>query len=154
MSRLTHLECTRCHEQYPADRPQTVCPKDGGILYARYDLASIRKSFSPSSLLPMAPTMWRYDAVLPEAAPVSLGEGFTPMLRSREYPGVFIKDEGLNPTGSFKARGLSAAVTMARHFGLKKLAIPSAGNAASALRSEEHTSELQSHGTSRMPSSA
>jgi len=77
--------------------------------------------------------MWRYDAVLPEATPVTLGEGFTPMLRSREYPNVFIKDEGLNPTGSFKARGLSAAVTMAHHFGLKKLAIPSAGNAASAL---------------------
>ena len=77
--------------------------------------------------------MWRYDAVLPEAKPVTLGEGFTPMLRSREYPNVLIKDEGLNPTGSFKARGLSAAVTMARHFGLKKLAIPSAGNAAGAL---------------------
>ena len=133
MSRLTHLECTRCGEHYPADRPQTVCPNDGGILYARYDLATIKKTFSPASLLPLAPTMWRYDAVLPEAPPVSLGEGFTPMLRSREYPNVFIKDEGLNPTGSFKARGLSAAVTMARHFGLKKLAIPSAGNAAGAL---------------------
>ena len=133
MPRPTNLECTRCGEHYPADRPQTVCPKDAGILYARYDLAEIKKTFSPASLLPLAPTMWRYDAVLPEAAPVSLGEGFTPMLRSREYPNVFIKDEGLNPTGSFKARGLSAAVTMARHFGLKKLAIPSAGNAAGAL---------------------
>ncbi|MGA7169623.1 MAG: threonine synthase, partial [Candidatus Sulfotelmatobacter sp.] len=118
---------------YPADRPQTVCPKDGGILYARYDLAAIKKTFSPASLLPLAPTMWRYDAALPEVKPVTLGEGFTPMLRSRNYPNVFIKDEGLNPTGSFKARGLSAAVTMARHFGLKKLAIPSAGNAAGAL---------------------
>ena len=145
MSRLTHLECTRCGEHYPADRPQTVCPKDGGILYARYDLASIKKSFSPSSLLPLAPTMWRYDAVLPEAAAVSLGEGFTPMLRSREYPGVFIKDEGLNPTGSFKARGLSAAVTMARHFGLKKLAIPSAGNAASALAAYAAAASLEAH---------
>jgi threonine synthase len=133
VSRLTHLECTRCGEHYAADRPQTVCPKDGGILYARYDLARIKKTFSPASLLPLAPTMWRYDAALPEAAPVSLGEGFTPMLRSREYANAFIKDEGLNPTGSFKARGLSAAVTMARHFGLKKLAIPSAGNAAGAL---------------------
>ena len=133
MSRPTHLECTRCGEQYPADHPQTVCAKDGGILYARYDLAAIRKSFSATSLLLLPPTMWRYDAVLPQAAPVTLGEGFTPMLPSREYPNVFIKDEGLNPTGSFKARGLSAAVTMARHFGLKKLAIPSAGNAASAL---------------------
>jgi threonine synthase len=131
--RPAYLECTRCGEHYPADRPQTVCPKDAGILYARYDLAEIKKTFSPASLLPLAPTMWRYDAVLPEAAPVTLGEGFTPMLRSREYANVFIKDEGLNPTGSFKARGLSAAVTMARHFGLKKLAIPSAGNAAGAL---------------------
>ena len=145
MSRPTHLECTRCGEHYAADRPQTVCPKDGGILYARYDLASIQKSFSPASLLPLAPTMWRYDAVLPEAAPVSLGEGFTPMLRSREYSNVFIKDEGLNPTGSFKARGLSAAVTMARHFGLKKLAIPSAGNAAGALAAYAAAASIEAH---------
>ncbi len=145
MPRLTHLECTRCGEHYPADRPQTVCPKDGGILYARYDLASIKKSFSPASLLPLAPTMWRYDAVLPEATPVSLGEGFTPMLRSREFPNVFIKDEGLNPTGSFKARGLSAAVTMARHFGLKKLAIPSAGNAAGALAAYAAAANIEAH---------
>jgi len=143
--RLTHLECTRCHEHYPADRPQTVCPKDGGILYARYDLAAIKKTFSPASLLPLAPTMWRYDAVLPEATPVTLGEGFTPMLPSREYSNVFIKDEGLNPTGSFKARGLSAAVTMARHFGLKKLAIPSAGNAASALAAYAAAANIEAH---------
>ena len=145
MSRLTHLECTRCGEHYPADRPQTVCPKDGGILYARYDLATIKKSFSRASLLPLAPTMWRYDAVLPDATPVSLGEGFTPMLRSREYSNVFIKDEGLNPTGSFKARGLSAAVTMARHFGLKKLAIPSAGNAAGALAAYAAAASIEAH---------
>ncbi len=145
MSRLTHLECTRCGESFPADRPQTVCPKDGGILYARYDLANIKKSFSPASLLPLAPTMWRYDAVLPEATPVTLGEGFTPMLRSREYRNVFIKDEGLNPTGSFKARGLSAAVTMARHFGLKKLAIPSAGNAAGALAAYAAAAGIEAH---------
>jgi threonine synthase len=145
VSRPTHLECTRCSQHFPADRPQTVCPKDGGILYARYDLATIKKTFSLSSLLPLAPTMWRYDAVLPEASPVTLGEGFTPMLRSREYPGVFIKDEGLNPTGSFKARGLSAAVTMARHFGLKKLAIPSAGNAAGALAAYAAAAGIEAH---------
>ncbi|MGA2020379.1 MAG: threonine synthase [Candidatus Sulfotelmatobacter sp.] len=145
MPRPTDLQCTRCGEHYPADRPQTVCPKDAGILYARYDLAEIKKTFSPASLLPLAPTMWRYDAVLPEAAPVSLGEGFTPMLQSREYPNVFIKDEGLNPTGSFKARGLSAAVTMARHFGLKKLAIPSAGNAAGALAAYAAAANLEAH---------
>jgi threonine synthase len=143
--RPTHLECTRCGDHYPADRPQTVCPKDGGILYARYDLAEIKKTFSPTSLLPLAPTMWRYASVLPEATPVTLGEGFTPMLRSREFPNVFIKDEGLNPTGSFKARGLSAAVTMARHFGLKKLAIPSAGNAASALAAYAAAAGIEAH---------
>src|SRR5438309_7620938 len=89
--------------------------------------------------------MWRYDAVLPEANPVSLGEGFTPMLASGEYPNVFIKDEGLNPTGSFKARGLSACVTMARHYGLKKLAIPSAGNAAGALAAYTAAAGLEAH---------
>jgi threonine synthase len=146
---LTHLECTRCGEHYPADRPQSVCPKDAGILYARYDIAAIKRTFSSARLAGRAPTMWRYDAVLPDADPVSLGEGFTPMLPSREYPNVYIKDEGLNPTGSFKARGLSACVTMARHFsqkfGLKKLAIPSAGNAASALAAYAAAAGLEAH---------
>jgi threonine synthase len=142
---LTHLECTRCGEHYPADRPQSVCAKDGGVLYARYDLATIKRNFSAARLAGRAPTMWRYDAVLPDANPVSLGEGFTPMLASREYPNVYIKDEGLNPTGSFKARGLAAAVTMARHFGLKKLAIPSAGNAASALAAYSAAAGLEAH---------
>jgi threonine synthase len=145
MSRLTHLECTRCGEHYPADRPQTVCSKDSGVLYARYDLAAIKNILSPARIAGRAATMWRYDAILPEANPVSLGEGFTPMLASREYPNVFIKDEGLNPTGSFKARGLSAAVTMARHFGLRKLAIPSAGNAASALAAYAAAAGLEAH---------
>jgi threonine synthase len=142
---LTHLECTRCGEDYPADRPQSVCPKDAGILYARYDLSTIKRNFSSARLAGRAPTMWRYDAVLPDADPVSLGEGFTPMLPSREFPNVFIKDEGLNPTGSFKARGLAAAVTMAKHFGLKKLAIPSAGNAASALAAYAAAANLEAH---------
>jgi threonine synthase len=142
---LTHLECTRCGEHYRADRPQTVCVKDGGVLYARYDLPAIKRSFSSARLAGRAPTMWRYDAVLPAVDPVSLGEGFTPMLPSREYPNVFIKDEGLNPTGSFKARGLSACVTMARHFGLKKLAIPSAGNAAGALAAYAAAAGLEAH---------
>jgi threonine synthase len=77
--------------------------------------------------------MWRYRAVLPDVKPVTLGEGFTPLLPSRRNANVLIKDEGLNPTGSFKARGLGMAVTMAKYYGLKKLAIPSAGNAAGAL---------------------
>ena len=145
MSRLTHLECTRCGHHFPATRPQTVCPNDGGILYARYDLATIKRNFSAANLAGRAPTMWRYDAILPEADPVTLGEGFTPMLASREFPNVFVKDEGLNPTGSFKARGLSACVTMARHFGLKKLVIPSAGNAAGALAAYAAAAGLEAH---------
>src|SRR5512135_688648 len=145
MPNITFLECTRCGERLSAGQPQTVCPRDGGVLFARYDLATIKKSFKRESLAGRAPTMWRYREVLPEAAPVSLGEGFTPMLPSRKYPGVYIKDEGLNPTGSFKARGLSAAVTMAKTYGLKKLAVPSAGNAASALAAYAAAAGIEAH---------
>jgi threonine synthase len=130
---IAYLECTKCGARISAEIPQTVCPKDGGVFYVRYDLSALKQNFTPASLSGCAYSMWRYAEVLPEAEPVSLGEGFTPMLPSREFPNVYIKDEGLNPTGSFKARGLSAAVTMAKAYGLKKLAIPSAGNAASAL---------------------
>lgn len=145
MSNITFLECTRCGEHLSAEQPQTVCPRDGGVLFARYDLATIKKSFKREALAGRAPTMWRYREVLPEAAPVSLGEGFTPLLPSREYPNVYIKDEGLNPTGSFKARGLSAAVTMAKAYDLKKLAIPSAGNAASALAAYSAAAGIEAH---------
>lgn len=77
--------------------------------------------------------MWRYKSVLPAVVPVTLGEGWTPVIRSRRFPNVYLKEEGANPTGSFKARGLALAVTMAHHYGLHKLAVPSAGNAAGAL---------------------
>jgi len=77
--------------------------------------------------------MWRYSQVLPAVEPVTLGEGWTPMLQSRRNPNVWLKEEGANPTGTFKARGLALAVTMARHYGIKKLAAPSAGNAGGAL---------------------
>ncbi|HJT70553.1 MAG TPA: threonine synthase [Terriglobales bacterium] len=133
MSQVTFLECTRCGAQLPADRPQNVCPKDGGILFARYDLVALKKTFRPESLSTTAASLWRYEAVLPAAQPVSLGEGFTPLLASREFPNVWIKDEGLNPTGSFKARGISVAISVARALGIKKVAMPSAGNAGSAL---------------------
>src|ERR1700751_2177658 len=145
MARATHLECTRCGQHLSADLPQTVCPKDGGVLYARYDLAAIRQMVSPPHITGRTCTMWRYAEVLPEAEPVSLGEGFTPMLASREYANVLIKDEGLNPTGSFKTRGLSAAITMAKHYGVKKLAIPSAGNAAGALAAYAAAAGIEAH---------
>ena len=133
MSNISHLECSKCGEHLSADQPRTICPRDGGSLYVRYNLDAIKKTFTRESLAGRTASMWRYADVLPDAPPVTLGEGFTPMLPSRKTPNVFIKDEGINPTGSFKARGMSAAVTMARAYGLKKLAAPSAGNAASAL---------------------
>ena len=143
--RIAYLECTRCGEHIPADRPQNVCPKDGGVLYVRYDVAGLRGKLRREGLASRVASMWRYAEVLPDAKPVTLGEGFTPMIPSREYPGVYIKDEGLNPTGSFKARGMSAAVTIARHYGLKKLAAPSAGNAGGALAAYAAAAGIEAH---------
>ena len=145
MAPIAYLECTKCGDHIDASHPQTVCPNDGGVLYVRYHLAILKENFKSASLVGRAPTMWRYAEVLPDAEKVSLGEGFTPMLPSREFPNVYIKDEGLNPTGSFKARGLSAAVTMAKKYGLKKLAIPSAGNAGSALAAYTAAAGLESY---------
>jgi threonine synthase len=145
MARIAYLECTRCGERYDATHARTVCGKDGGVLYARYNLSAMVNAFRPEVLKGRTPTMWRYAEVLPDAEPVSLGEGFTPMLPSREFPSVYIKDEGLNPTGSFKARGLSAALTMIRHYGIKKVAIPSAGNAAGALAAYAAAAGVEAH---------
>ena len=91
------------------------------------------------------PGLWRYKSVLPDATPVSLGEGWTPMLRSRRHRNAFLKEEGANPTGSFKARGMAVAVTMARHYGLQKLAAPSAGNAAGALAAYAAAAGIEAH---------
>lgn len=132
MAKVLHLECSKCGEKLPADVPANLCPEDGGALYVCYDVNQM-KGLKRESLAAKPATMWRYADVLPDVPPVTLGEGFTPMLASQKFANVWIKDEGLNPTGSFKARGLGLAVTMAKHFGLKKLAIPSAGNAAGAL---------------------
>ena len=105
-----------------------------------------RAASSPASL-----GMWRYSGVLPSGTannpvePVSLGEGWTPMIQSRRYPGLYIKEEGANPTGTFKARGLALAVTMAKHYGLQHLAIPSAGNAAGALAAYAAAAGITAH---------
>ena len=145
MAKIAYLECSKCGEHINAAQPQTICPKDGGSLYVRFDLAALKGKFTPDSLRGRPATMWRYHEVLPGDVPVTLGEGFTPMLPSRENPNVYIKDEGLNPTGSFKARGLCAAVTMAKQYGLKKLAVPSAGNAASALAAYCAAAGIEAH---------
>ena len=145
MSRVTYLECTKCGAQFSSDVPRNVCPQDAGILFARYDLPSLKQYFKPETICDREATLWRYREVLPDVDPVTLGEGFTPLLPSREFRSVWIKDEGLNPTGSFKARGISVAISIAKSYGLKKLAMPSAGNAGSALAAYAAASGMEAH---------
>ena len=141
-SYLTHLECTYCGETYSADKPARLCQKCGKVLYARYDLAAARAAVDREALKNRPANMWRYFEVMPvreETNVVTLGEGFTPLLKAErlgEHLGsrsLYIKDEGLNPTGSFKSRGLSAAVSKAFELGIKGVTLPTAGNAGGAL---------------------
>ncbi|MGH9509556.1 MAG: threonine synthase [Terriglobales bacterium] len=145
MPQIIHFECSRCGEKLSANQLRSVCPKDAGALWVRYDLEPLKGSSPQKVIDANRAGMWRYAAVLPGVEPVTLGEGFTPMLRSRQHANVWIKDEGLNPTGSFKARGLGLAVTMARAYGRKKLAIPTAGNAGSALAAYAAAAGMEAH---------
>jgi threonine synthase len=140
-STITHLECTFTGETYAADELQNLS-KAGKVLYPRYDLQKAKERLSKEELKNRAPNLWRYKEVLPvlwEENIVSLGEGFTPLLsvpRLAERTGLeqlLVKDEGVNPTGSFKARGMTAAVSKAKELGATALAVPSAGNAGGAL---------------------
>jgi len=154
MPKIAYLECSRCHAHISADTPQTVCPvcpsQPAGSLYVRCDLSQLRGT-SPQRVVSESVAsspwkgMWRYAAILPEVQPVTLGEGWTPMLASRRYPGVLLKEEGANPTGTFKARGMAMAVSMARHYGIAKLAVPSAGNAAGALAAYSAAAGIEAH---------
>ena len=141
-SYLTHLECTYCHATYPADEVIRLCAECSKVLYPRYDLAGARDALNPDELKNRPANMWRYFEVMPvldEANVITLGEGFTPIFKAERLgdkigaSAVYIKDEGLNPTASFKARGLSAAVSKAKELGITKLTMPSAGNAAGAM---------------------
>ncbi|MBV9180032.1 MAG: threonine synthase [Acidobacteria bacterium] len=145
MSGIIGLECTKCGAQVAPSVPQNVCPNDGGILFARYDLEQVKESFTLPALSGRPASLWRYREVLPQITPVTLGEGYTPLLHSREWENLWIKEEGLNPTGSFKARGISLAVSAAKAFGSKKLAMPSAGNAASALAAYAAAADLEAY---------
>ncbi len=142
ISCLDHLECTCCGSRFSADEPHRVCADCGKVLYARYDLDAAAAGFSREALRGRRPDMWRYFEMMPvrdEENVVSLGEGFTPLHavnrlgREMNVERLLLKDEGLNPTASFKARGLSAAVSRSRELGLNRLTMPSAGNAAGAL---------------------
>jgi threonine synthase len=145
MAKILGLECSKCGQKLEPQPAPTICPVDGGPLYVRYDLDEISWNHSRDSLLGAPKNMWRYAAVLPDADPITLGEGFTPLLPSRRYGNLLIKDEGLNPTGSFKARGMAAAITMLRHDGVKKLAAPSAGNAGGAMAAYAAAAGLEAY---------
>ena len=141
MGYLHHLECTRCAAQYSSREPHNLCSKCGKVLFARYDLDRVREELRREMLAGREQTMWRYREVMPVEDPaniMTLGEGMTPLLplpavgRKLGLRGVFVKEEGLNPTGSFKARGLSAAVSKAKELGVRAASMPSAGNAGSA----------------------
>jgi threonine synthase len=136
-SALSHLECTGCGARFDADRLEKLCTACGRVLYARYDLEKARRTLTREALGARGRGMWRWREIMPVRDArhiVSLGEGDTPLLPVRRLgEGIFVKDEGLSPTGSFKARGISAAVSRALELGATALAIPSAGNAASAL---------------------
>jgi len=139
-STLTHLQCSRdsCAQVVPHTSLQNLCPACKAPLLARYDLSVAKRTLNLEALRTRAHSMWRYDEVLPGAPPITLGEGMTPLIqagRLGERVGLrhlYIKDEGLNPTASFKARGLAAAVTMAKALGATTLALPTAGNAGGA----------------------
>lgn len=142
MTNVTHIECAACNTHHQAARLHNLCASCGKPLLVRYDLERAAHTLTRESLSGRRPDMWRYREVMPvenDEDIVSLGEGFTPLLHAGRLGAalgmkrLFIKDESLNPTGSFKARGMSAAVSMAKVLGATALAAPSAGNAAGAL---------------------
>jgi threonine synthase len=142
MSYLTHLECSSCRRSFDSHQIQTYCPDCQAPLLARYDLDRARQKLDRDELKRRPAGMWRWYELLPVVNPenfVTLGEGDTPLLRLPRVgtelglPRLYVKDESFNPTGSFKARGLSAAISKAKELGVQKVIIPTAGNAGGAM---------------------
>ena len=148
---LTHLECSGCGLQHQSSHLQNLCFSCGKPLFAIVDLGAASRTLKRETLATREKSLWRYREVLPlpgNVEPVSLGEGGTPLLRAQKFGDdidLWIKDESLNPTQSFKARGMSVAVTMAKHLGATKLAVPSAGNAGGALAAYAARAGLEAH---------
>jgi threonine synthase len=151
---VTHLECGACATRHEARRLQNLCTECGKPLLVRYDLERAARSLTKESLRTRAADLWRYREVLPverDENIVSLGEGWTPLLRARRLGArlgldeLYIKDESQNPTQSFKARGMTTAVSLALELGVEKLAVPSAGNAAGALAAYAARAGLEAH---------
>ena len=138
---VTNLYCSACGKTYEPGKLYNLCDC-GKPLMVAYDLKAAARTLTRESLAGREPSLWRYREVLPldyERNKLTLGEGMTPLLKAERLgsklglSNLFIKDEGVNPTGSFKARGMAVAISMAKELGVKKLAVPSAGNAAGAL---------------------
>ena len=151
---FTHLECTYCPQKFEKDVINRLCKSCGKVLFAKYDLEEASKVISPDKIKTRPPNMWRYFEVMPVIDPknvVTLGEGYTPILKCTDLGNeigiqdLLIKDEGLNPTASFKARGLSAAVSKAKELGVKAITMPSAGNAAGAMSSYAARASIDSY---------
>ena len=154
MTYITHLECSECGEHFDPDRIQTFCPDCQAPLLARYDLDGVRRDVRREDVSSRPRGMWRWHELLPVRATenmVTLGEGDAPLLRlprMGEKLGLtrlYVKDESLNPTGSFKARGLAAAVAKAKELGIRKVIIPTAGNAGGALAAYAARAGMQAY---------
>jgi len=153
MTAVTHLECSRCHNRHEPGKLYGLC-SCGGPLLVRYDLEQVRAQWNRDSLRDGPSNMWRYAPALPVAniaSVVSLGEGLTPLIRTRRLGAKFgssdlwVKDDGVNPTGTFKARGMSCAISMCVELGVGKVAVPSAGNAAGAAAAYAAAAGIEAH---------
>src|SRR6476660_3906879 len=151
---LTHLECTNCGTRHEWETLQNLCTKCQKPLFPRYDLEAVGKRLKKEDLAAREKSLWRYREVLPlpmDVEPVTLGEGGTPLLRTMRFGNaagvskLWVKDEAQNPTQSFKARGMATAVSMAKHLGATKLAVPSAGNAGGALAAYAARAGMEAH---------
>lgn len=152
---VTHLECANCGKNYEANKLYNLCVECGKPLLVFYDLEKAKQTLTKDSLKTRSENLWRYTEVLPVENPeniVCLGEGFTPLLKVEKIAltlplklNLYIKDESTNPTQSFKARGMTAAVSMAKELGVKKVAAPSAGNAAGALAAYASRAGMEAH---------
>lgn len=133
MPSISSLECSRCHRCFSAASAPTVCSICGSFLFVRYDMEELNRSAKRPAADDFGAGMRRYADVLPDFAPISLGEGGTPLLASRRFPGFFVKDERRNPMGSFEDRGMALAVAAAQNYGIQQLSIMSTGEAAASM---------------------
>ncbi len=154
MGYVSYLQCSNCGKKLEPNLIWNICPVCSKPLIVIYDLKAVRKTFKRDDLLNREPNLWRYQELLPIDDPeniLSLGEGYTPLIYAQElgrqfgFHNLFIKDEALNPTSSFKARGLSVAVSKARELGIDELSMPSAGNAGVALSAYASMGGLKAH---------